>query len=231
MAADSSQEKSGYRKDACIRTSEANRVDAGQVVLDTFTRLALIENTADIGEANKRYEHIAPITTHDNRGLLLNWHERKAGGTIVEAASGTAAYGGQVDMLIRLQRVAGQPHHSHMRQIETLGRIYSAFEEPQAIELNKQKTKYMLAGSVGKAKQQSIENQILLVLPEDSTGLTVPEIVDAVKGVYDKDVSRTTVEHALDRLLKQAGSLVRQAGQGYKKNHDDPFRYSRVKPF
>lgn len=99
---------------ALIRETAA-KADAGLVCLDTFVRLALIEEINDAGEANAAFEKAAPIVIQDKRAILLNWHERKSGGTIVEASQGSVAHGGCVDMLLRLQRAAGQRFSSHIR--------------------------------------------------------------------------------------------------------------------
>jgi hypothetical protein len=70
--------------------------NCGLVIVDTFFRNALINEISSAGEINAAFEVIAPIVTADGRALILGWHERKAGGSIVEAASGSAAGGGAV---------------------------------------------------------------------------------------------------------------------------------------
>jgi hypothetical protein len=204
--------------------SEATRLDAGLVIIDTFTRIALIENVADPGEANRRFELIAPITTQDGKALQLNWHERKAGGSAVEAGQGTVAYGGAVDLIIRLQKVPGQPEASYMRQIHTVGRFNSIFTEPQAIELDRSKRGYRVAGTVPKAKRRSVGGQILELLPDRAPGITEFDVISQLTQVLgDEAPAKGTIQNALQELL-QTGDVL-QTGKGYKVDRQDPHRY------
>jgi voltage-gated potassium channel Kch len=210
---------------AALIRAAAKQIKAGLVVIDTFIRIALIEEVASAGQANCAFERIIPLVTENDCALVLNWHERKAGGTIIEAAQGTVAHGGAVDILLRLQRVSGQRFNSHVRQVEALGRVWTAFEVPQAIEANAQKTEYHVLGSVPKAKRRRVGDELLKLLPVHEPGLMLDELLDKLKADCDQEKPpvKGTVKNALDELL--AAGLVTQTGKGYNEDRSDPFRY------
>jgi hypothetical protein len=212
----------------------AYKLDAGLVIVDTFPRIALVEEIQNAGEMNQRFELIAPLVVADGRTLLMGWHERKAGGSISEAAAGTAASGGAVDMLLRLRRTAGSKLNDRTRQLELCGRLPVAFEESVAIVLNNDMSNYKCLGTKQAAARRTTEQRILGLLPQESPGLTESEINQRLAAEAEeegsKPVSVSTVTRALDKLV-EGGLVIRtgQGGQGRGKSAD-PYRYHTAPP-
>jgi len=203
--------------------------DVGVVIIDTFPRIALVEEVGSPGEAIQRFERIAPVQIEDGRALVLGWHERKAGGNILEASSGTVAFAGAVDFLLRLQRGKGERFTSTLRLIEVTGRATTGFEEPQAIDFNTTTFEYKAMGSAPKAKRRSVGDKVCAVLPEEAPGLTLAEVTDRLKTECEEGEEvpkEITIRRALDELLEDG--LVLQTGAGFNKNRKDPFRYHRA---
>lgn len=203
--------------------------DVGVVIIDTFPRIALVEEVGSPGEAMQRFEKIAPVQIEDGRALVLGWHERKAGGNILEASSGTVAFAGAVDFLLRLQRAKGERFTSTLRLIEVTGRATTGFEEPQAIDFNTTTFEYKALGSAPKAKRRSVGDKVCALLPEEAPGLTLAEVIDRLKTECEEGEevpTRTTIRNALDELV--AAGLAEQTGAGFNKNRNEPFRYHRV---
>jgi AAA domain-containing protein len=212
----------------------AYKLDCGLVIIDTFPRIALVEEIQNAGEMNQRFEMIAPLVVADGRTLLMGWHERKAGGSISEAAAGTAASGGAVDMLLRLRRTPGSKLNDRTRQLELCGRLPVAFEESVAIVLNNEMSNYKCLGTKQAATRKNAEQQILNLLPLEPPGLTRDEIinrlVDEAMEEGLKPAGESTVLRALEKL-KEDG-LVSQSGtgKGGKDADSDPFRYHVAPP-
>ena len=201
----------------------------GLVVIDTFPRVALVEEMANIGEMNRKFETIAPVV-NDGAALMLVWHERKAGGSIFEAAAGTAASGGAVDMLLRLQRAQGSPLSDRTRQFEIMGRFPAAFEETVTIQLNNDMSNYAFLGSKQAAVRRSTEQRILDIVPQDSA-LTREEIMERLAETAEaaglEPAAATTVRRALTNMVEH-GLLV-LSGDGTK---EEPYRFQGVQsPF
>jgi hypothetical protein len=215
-----------------IRAVAAVR-NVGVVIIDTFPRIALVQEVGSPGEAIERFEKIAPVQIEDGRALVLGWHERKAGGNILEAASGTVAFAGAVDFLLRLQRAKGEKFTSTLRLIEVTGRATTGFEEAQAIDFNTTTFEYKPLGSAPKAKRRTVGQKVCAILPEEAPGLTLVEILEGLttecEEQGDEVPKKGTVRNALDELV--SAGLVEQTGAGFNKNRNEPFRYHRVEAF
>ena len=202
----------------------ADRLKAGLVIIDTFPRIALVEEIQNAGEMNRCFEEINPLVVADNRAVLLGWHERKAGGSIFEAAAGTAASGGAVDMLLRLQRAPGSPLNDRVRQLEISGRMPAAFEETATIMLNNEMSNYSYVGTKKAAVRKNVEQQILGLVPRVSPGMTFEEILKTMAGEAQeegfKPPSESTVERAVKKL--EEDGLLQRTGKG---GREDPYRY------
>jgi hypothetical protein len=210
-----------------------DKLDVGLVIIDTFPRIALVEEIQDAGEMNKRFELIAPLVVSDKRTLVLGWHERKAGGSISEAAAGTAASGGAVDMLLRLGRSTGSKLKDRKRQLELVGRMPTAFDESTVIELTSDLSNYRVVGSRPDAARKDVENQIESLLPEGPPGLSFTEIIKCLaEGAEENDVKspgESTIKRAVTKLLENG--IITQTGQGgHGARGGDPHRYHRAIP-
>jgi hypothetical protein len=212
----------------------AYKLDSGLVIVDTFPRIALVEEIQNAGEMNQRFELIAPLVVADGRTLLMGWHERKAGGSISEAAAGTAASGGAVDMLLRLRRAPGSKLNDRTRQLELCGRLPVAFEESVAIVLNNEMSNYKCLGTKQAAARKNTEQRILSLLPLEPPGLTEAEINKRLTAEAEeegfKSTSVSTVSRALEKLV-ESGLVIctGQGGQGRGKSADQ-YRYHAAPP-
>ena len=186
---------------------------AGLVVVDTFSRVALVKEENDAGEMQAAVDilqnFIPKGTTID-----LTQHERKSGGEIEDAGRGTSALGGCADVLLRISRVAGAGQ-DRRRDIQTISRPWTAFEEPQRIELGDDG--YHIVGPVNGCAGRDLESKIPAFL--DGLHLTLDEIIERTEG------SRSNVQRALDNLIRDG--LVCSTGEGKK---GDPKRYRGVEP-
>ena len=171
---------------------------------------------ASIGEMNEAFESIAAVAS-DGRSLLLAWHERKAGGTIFEAAAGTAASGGAMDMLIRIQRIPGAKLNSRSRSLEAVGRFDTIASEGLAIELLPDGSDYQILGEAVVAVSRNTEQEILRIITKDP--LTLREIGEMVREKASdlslSPPSKQTIRRALDKLV--ADGLLKRGGKGTRK--------------
>lgn len=209
----------------------AERYDCGLVVIDTFQRVSLIEEIGSAGEANQAFELIAPVVVADNRTLLLGSHERKAGGSIFEAAAGTVAAGGAVDMLLRLQRAPGLKLNDRTRKFEIAGRLPPAFEEPVSLELNESKADYRCLGTARQARGRDAEKQILSLLPEEQPGMTEADVRERLAENAETDgeepPGKSTVTRTLKILVEKKEVIRSGEGGSGARGNEDPFRYTR----
>lgn len=195
----------------------AEEVEAGLVIIDTFPRLAMIKEMASIGEMNEAFESIAPVTS-DGRTLVLGWHERKAGGMITEAAAGTAASGGAMDMLIRIQRIPGAKLTDRTRSLEATGRFASIAGDGIAIELSADRSDYNMVGEAELAVKRNVEFDIQKILKNAlPNGLTRTEITEILRERAGgrpgaTPPSKTSILRALDGLIET--EFIRHEGKG-----------------
>jgi hypothetical protein len=206
---------------------EAKRRDCGLVVIDTFVKIALVNDIANAGEMNRVMEAITPLVNIDGRALTLGWHERKSGGRIVEAAAGTAAGGGTVDLIYRLQTPGGESEKTRKRTLESIGRLPAmGSDEAVVIELSEElHGEYRVIGDRVSAKRATNEQRVLDVVPEQEPGIGKFEIVsrinqDAKKRNYVAP-SKTTIGRTIDRLVAQ-GPLVKSPTEDRAGNERRP---------
>jgi hypothetical protein len=145
----------------------------------------------------------------------LTQHERKSGGDIEDAGRGTSALGGCADVLLRISRVAGMGQ-DRRRDVKTISRVWTAFEEPQRIELGENGL-YHVVGSASGCSVHDLEHKIAALWP--GTHLTLDEIIERT------DASRSNTQRALDNLIRDG--IICSTGEGKK---GDPKRYRGVEP-
>lgn len=198
----------------------AKEVDAGLVIIDTFPRLAQIKEMSSIGEMNMAFESIAPIAS-DGRTLLLSWHERKLGGSIFEAGAGTAASGGAMDMLLRIQRIPGAKLTDRSRSLEATGRFDSIAGDGIAIELTADRSNYTILGEAEVAAKRNTEGDIQKILRNAlPAGLEGKEIIEVLKTKAGASrlspPSKATIYRALDALTEIG--FIKVEGKGTRKD-------------
>ncbi len=192
---------------------QAVACNAGLIVTDTFSRIALVKEENDAGEMQAAVDVLQNFTPREAT-LNLCQHERKSGGDIEDAGRGTSALGGCADVLLRISRIGGG--QDRRRDIQTLSRPWTAFEEAQRIELHEDGF-YRLLGSASGSTGRDLEQQISVLWP--GTHLTLEEIIERT------GASRSNVQRALDNLIKDG--IVCATGEGKR---GDPKRYRGVEP-
>ena len=198
----------------------AAKIDAGLVIIDTFPRLAQITEMASIGEMNEAMESIAPIIS-DGRAIILGWHDRKAGGVIFEAAAGTAASGGAMDMMIRLQRIPGAKTTDRTRSLEATGRFDCFAADGIAIQLNQDASDYKVMGEAEVAAKLNTEALIQAaldeVLPESLSFNEIKEkLAEKARASRLAPPARSTIQAALSGRLENG--FISREGKGTKKS-------------
>jgi hypothetical protein len=186
---------------------------AGLAVVDTFSRVALVKDENDAGEMQAAVDILQNFIPKGT-ALDLTQHERKSGGEIEDAGRGTSALGGCADVLLRISRVAGMGQ-DRRRDIQTISRPWTAFEEPQRIELQDDGF-YSVVGAVNGCAGRDIENKIPVLL-QGGLHLTLDEVIERTEG------SRSNVQRALDNLIRDG--IVCSTGEGKK---GSPKRYRGV---
>jgi len=187
----------------------AQEMDAGLVIIDTFIKIALINDVANAGEMNRALEAITPLVNVDGRSLVLGWHERKASGRLVDAAQGTVAGGGAVDMIYRLQSPGKESEKTRKRTLESVGRLPAmGSNEPLVMELSEDlHGEYRVIGDMAKAKRATNEQRVLDVVPDEAPGIGEFEIVERIKADAKKRgyevPSRSAISRAIVRLVEQ----------------------------
>lgn len=117
---------------AASAIEKAREAGAILLVVDTISRFARIADENDAGSMNAA---MTPLEDAAAAGLAV-WaphHERKSGGTVEDAGRGSSAFGGAVDILLRLRRGEGNTPRT-VRVLEALSR-FDATPEQAAIEL------------------------------------------------------------------------------------------------
>lgn len=208
-----------------IIRENAIKLNADLVVIDTFPRIAMIEDLKDASKMNLAYDAISPIVNEEHRTLLLIWHSRKSGGPLNERALGTVASGGAVDMLIGLQRPENAKPGERARIIQTMGRFPAAFDEAGTISLNEDMTDYTFEGKPHEVGEKNFENHVLSLVPSQGEGSTKDQIFDrhvsSAKSQGMEPKSDRTIERTINELVEK-GLLIRK-GKGGK---GDPARFT-----
>ena len=101
-------------------------------------------------------------------------HERKSGGEIEDCGRGSSALGGCADVLVRISRVGGNGQ-DRRRDVQTISRPWTAFEQPQRIELGDDGLYYVVGPAAG-SSGRDLESKIATLWP--GSPLTVDEIIE-----------------------------------------------------
>ena len=145
--------------------------------------------------------------------MLVNRHDRKAGGEVGESARGSSAFAGAVDIVLHLMRPEGASRPT-IRKLKALSRFEGP---PDELMLKLTVDGYVSLGSEQAVELAETRELLLARLPvAPATGLAE----EAVTKLVGKP--RTTVRRALDDLLR-AGSVER-LGAGKR---GDPRLYRR----
>lgn len=206
----------GWSDLIAIATADAIRDGYGLIVVDTFGKLAGLQDENDAGATGKA---MIPLQNAAHAGLavIVCRHDRKGGGEVGESGRGSSAISGDVDVILALRRPEGkQP--ANRRVIETLSR-YAETPEKVVIELTDEG--YVL---LGPAEAVALHDGLRIVSAliggenEQKESWTVDELVT------ESGLTRATTQRALHEL-RYRGDVI-ESGKGRR---GDPIRYAASK--
>jgi len=192
-------------------TTECLRRNAG-LVIDTLHQFAGLKGDASNDEGSA-LEVMGPVQDAAAKGIwvLVGRHERKAGGEPGEAARGSSATAGAIDIILSFRRPKGEPTGSR-REIVSLSRFAST-PEKLLIDLGPHGYRVIETGGAD-GDLQAVAARVLRVLGDRV--MTEPEI-------RTKEGSTLVPRAIREVLLKE--NLIAVSGKGVK---GDPFRYQRL---
>lgn len=193
--------------------AECERLGARLLIVDTLGKWAGLKGDAEnsAGEADAA---MAPLIVAAGKGIgiIVARHERKGGGDTGEAARGSTAFGGAVDIIVSLRRGEGNTR-STVRVLRSLSR----FEEtPDELVVELTDDGYVVLGDMMAVALMEARAAVLEHLPSSvDEAVTVEDLRKLTE-----DVSRSTIDRALKDL--EAEQFVRRVGGGKR---GDPFRW------
>jgi AAA domain-containing protein len=120
------------------------QVGARWLIVDTLPKFAGFKadaenDSATAMETMRRLQQLSHIT---GALVLVTRHDRKEGGEIGDSARGSSAFGGDVDVILRLTRVGGKT--PSRRKLEALGRFD---ETPEELVIDLDRGVYRVVGA------------------------------------------------------------------------------------
>lgn len=195
---------------------QAHRVGAGLLIVDTLPQFAGMPGDSE-NSAGAALDAIAPLQAVAAEGLavLLTRHDRKSGGEVGESARGSTAFGGGVDIILHLSRLAGQARPA-ARRLRGIGR-YDTIPGELMIAL-REGAGYEVLGEGQAATRTMAEDELGLALPSSAGEALSLEAVTQATGW-----SRTLTQNLLGDLIRRGAVGV--IGNGTR---GDPKRYYRL---
>ena len=195
---------------------KALEIGAKLIVVDTLARWARLrgemENSA--GDAAEAVRPLREAAANHGLAVVFARHERKAGGPVGDAARGSSAIGGEVDIILSLRRPVG--HANTVREIQTLSRFD---ETPPHLLIELTPDGYVALGNRAAVERENAAEDLLQILPiAEDTAMTIREIQQRTER------SRSDLQRVL-ALLEGAGRVVHSPGRGR-----NPARYWQVEP-
>jgi hypothetical protein len=194
---------------------EAKKRGCGVLVTDTLSQFARLRGDAEnaSGMAMEALEPLQRAAAEDNLAVLAVRHERKSGGDLGDAARGSSAFGGGVDIVLLLRR----PERTSDKKRELLG-VGRFDETPDYAVIERTDEGYDLLGSGEERLGEEARRRVVLVLPKCPEGaLPIKEIVKRAK------VRKTKLHEILEELIQRGQAAV--IGDGKR---GDPKRYYRT---
>ncbi len=194
---------------------EARRRGARLIVVDTLTRFAALggDNENRAGDAEKAIGPLVVAAAKHDLGIVLIRHERKSGGEVGDAARGSSAFSGGVDIVLLLRRMENGPR----KRIRVLHALSRFDETPDQLAIELGNDGYIPLGNTDDVIRQQARKRVLVELPRKATiAMTLDELLKKTKE------KRTTVQLCLRELLEQ--KKIRRVGEGHK---GDGYRYYR----
>lgn len=204
-------------------TSLVRTVGYGVVIFDPLTTSWPVQKENDAGQV---IEALMPLhgITDSGAAVLLIHHPRKGDGTEGQAARGSGALAGWVDVIIELRRYDPQRAGDRRRTLTS----YSRFDEtPSEMVIELTDDGYRVCGTRADASQADRMAVIANLLKDAGTGVTAEQVWN--NWPEDDPIPRPG-KRTVYRDLKYGAKEERwnQSGEGKKK---DPYLYSRSDSF
>ncbi|MBI4497071.1 MAG: AAA family ATPase [Chloroflexi bacterium] len=125
--------------------AEAQARGAGLLVVDTLGQFAKIRGDQE-NNSGAALEAMEPLQEAAAKGLgvVITRHERKSGGDVADAARGSSAFAGAVDVILALRRPTGGQDRPTSRVLHALSRFH---ETPDTLVIDKGPDGYRAIGS------------------------------------------------------------------------------------
>jgi len=127
-------------------------------------------------------------------GILVTAHERKSGGEVYDAARGSSAAGGVFDILISLQRPAGN-HPPTVRKLRSISRLSETPSE-LVFDFNETDCRYSVLGDLDSIALARTQTKVALALPMDPNGAKTMEELKEETGESESTLRRALKEFA-----------------------------------
>jgi len=197
--------------------AHAQLVGAKLIVIDTFSRWARLrgddENSS--GATTAALEALDPAIAAGISVLLVR-HTRKGGGDIAEAARGSSAIAGEVDVILGLRKKSGR-HGDPERVVEAIGRVDEIPERltvrlvanpPTPGDREWRLLGFEVVEGTGDATEAAAKQQLVLdALKAQREPVSIQKLMAATR------LSNTTLRRVLS-MLKESGAVVSAAGGG-----------------
>lgn len=190
------------------------------LVVDTISRFARI---ADENDAAAMAAALTPVEDAAKAGIGV-WvphHERKSGGSVEDAGRGSTAFGGAVDILLRLKRGEGNTPRT-VRILQALSR-FDATPEDIAVELVN--GEYIMRGTESAVRRHQAREEVDAVLTGASLMSAGPMTLATLKERLP-DAKDDTLRKALEDSVRD-GHAVRE-GTGRR---GSPYTWRTVDSF
>jgi Fe2+ or Zn2+ uptake regulation protein len=187
----------------------AHKTGAELLVMDTFLSFSGLEDEEEnsSGAVKTALQKVRSYCSKIGLTVIIAHHDRKGGGSIIEASRGSSVFSAEPDLIFSLQNDRGQ---DNARQLESKGR-FSEVPEKQRIAL--QNGRYRTLGSSA-AGLGNTTQAVLDALPgSKEEALTRTEIVDALEEM-GIETSKSTVRRKLEFLRDSKDSVRQFEGDG-----------------
>lgn len=180
--------------------AECQRTGAQLLVIDTVFQFAGVADENSSTDADAAVRPLKLAAAKDLAVLCVR-HERKGGGSAVDAGRGSSAFSGQMDLILHLKRPEGNAKPT-LRTIEGIGR----FAVPDSLVIELKEGTYVCRGNGADVAQQDAEEAIMEYLP---TGRDHAMREKELRELMPVGIRRTVFNEMLKSLAEQ-GHIQRE---------------------
>jgi hypothetical protein len=189
----------------------ANAIDV--LVIDTLLRLAGVKDENDGAEADAAMQPLQAIADL-HIGVIVNRHNRKSSGELGDAARGSSAYGGAVDVLVSVSKTIDNTKNPHYRELECVGRFDDL---PESTTVAYEDGRFTAVAGVRERTAATLEALVLTLMP-GAKELAAPagDIIAAV--IAEGGFGQTVIKKKLADMA-ETGLVCREKGAGDSDPH------------